>query len=114
MRSLLVFSTFLLFLTSLSLISGCIEANQTYSRVAPGIWRGVLVLEKYQIPVRDKDTVILLTDQFKPGELPFNFEVIYTNKDNFYIEIINVTERIRCNSIKYGRDRSQARHTMNI
>ncbi len=114
MRSLLIIGTFLCFLAPLLFFSGCIEANQSYSRVAPGMWRGVLVLEKYQIPVRDKDTVILLTDQFKPGELPFNFEVKYTEQDKFYIEIINGTERIRCDSIQYGRDRSQARDTMNI
>ncbi|MCB0528402.1 MAG: hypothetical protein KDC65_08005, partial [Saprospiraceae bacterium] len=54
---------------------GCLTAEQSFTRVAPGIWRGVLELDKFQIPVRDKDTVILLYDQFKENELPFNFEV---------------------------------------
>lgn len=78
------------------------------------MWRGVLELEKFQIPVRDKDTVIILYDQFKENELPFNFEVKYTDGERFYIEIINGTERIRLDSIEYGRDRTRARDTMNI
>ncbi|MCB0576168.1 MAG: TlpA family protein disulfide reductase [Saprospiraceae bacterium] len=93
---------------------GCLTAEQSFTRVAPGIWRGVLELDKFQIPVRDKDTVILLYDQFKENELPFNFEVTYTDDERFYIEIINGQERIRLDSIRYGRDRTRARDTMNI
>lgn len=97
-----------------SLFFSCLTAESSFTRVAPGIWRGVLELEKFQIPVRKKDTVILLTDQFKPNELPFQFEVKYLDDERFYIEIINGSERIRCDSIQYGRDRSQARDTMNV
>jgi thiol-disulfide isomerase/thioredoxin len=82
--------------------------------VAPGIWRGVLELEKYRVPVRDKDTVFILYDQFKEGDLPFNFEVKYLDDERFYIEIINGAERIRLDSIQYGRDRTRARDTMNV
>ncbi len=95
-------------------LGGCVQANSSYTRVAPGIWRGVLVLEKYRVPVNSKDTVMLLTDQFQPGELPFNFEVKYLDDERFYVEFINGTERIRCDSIRYGRDRTQARDTMNL
>ncbi|MEO6758870.1 MAG: TlpA disulfide reductase family protein [Saprospiraceae bacterium] len=95
-------------------LSGCLTANSSYTRVAPGIWRGVLVLEKFRVPVRTKDTVMMLSDQFQEGELPFNFEVKYLDVERFYVEIINGLERIRCDSIRYGRDRTQARDTMNI
>jgi thiol-disulfide isomerase/thioredoxin len=57
---------------------------------------------------------MILYDQFKPGELPFNFEVKYLDEERFYLEIINGSERIRVDSIQYGRDRSQARDTMNV
>lgn len=67
-------------------LAGCVTAGSTFTRVAPGMWRGVLELEKFQIPVHDKDTVILLTEQFKPGELPFNFEVTYVDEERFYID----------------------------
>lgn len=97
----------------LLVLNRCISTNTEYTRVAPGIWRGVLELEKFQMPAADKDTVMILYDQFKPGELPFNFEVKYLDEERFYLEIINGSERIRVDSIQYGRDRSQARDTMN-
>ena len=94
--------------------SGCLTTDNAYTRVAPGTWRGVLELEKFFVPVRDKDTIFALTEQFKDGELPFNFEVKYLDKERFYIEISNGSERIRCDSIVYGRDRSAARDTFNV
>lgn len=112
MHKFLIFSS--LFLLSLLVASGCVTTDTAYTRVAPGMWRGVLELEKFRIPVNDKDTVIILYDQFKPGELPFNFEVTYLDNERFYVEIINGSERIRLDSIQYGRDRSQARDTMNV
>ncbi|MFN0034427.1 MAG: TlpA disulfide reductase family protein [Saprospiraceae bacterium] len=99
---------------ALLVFSHCLSTDTAYSRVAPGMWRGVLELEKFQIPVRDKDTVMIIYDQFKPGELPFNFEVKYVDEERFYLEIINGSERIRLDSIQYGRDRTQARDTMNV
>ena len=96
------------------LISSCISTPKPYTRVAPGIWRGVLSLERYNVPVRDKDTIFVLHEQFKPGELPFNFEVNYTDEEKFTVTIFNGEESIVCDSIVYGRDRSQARDTFNI
>lgn len=98
----------------LFLSNGCISTESSFSRLAPGIWRGVLALEPFNIPVNDKDTVIQIHEQFKPGELPFNFEVTYLDQERFYVEIINGSERIRCDSIRYGRDRTTARDTVNI
>ncbi len=104
------------FIVSVSALQfwGCLSAEHSFTRVAPGVWRGVLELEKFRIPVRDKDTVIILYDQFKENELPFNFEVKYLDDERFYVEIINGSERIRLDSIRYGRDRTRARDTMNI
>lgn len=101
-------------LTVLLFFNQCVSTDTAYSRVAPGIWRGVLELEKFQMPASSKDTVIILYDQFKPGELPFNFEVKYVDESRFYLEIINGAQRIRLDSIQYGRDRTQARDTMNV
>jgi thiol-disulfide isomerase/thioredoxin len=112
MRNLLTVN--FLALAVLLVFNRCINAGSEYSRVAPGMWRGVLELEKFQIPVSKKDTVMILYEQFKPGELPFNFEVKYLDDQRFYLEIINGSERIRLDSIQYGRDRSQARDTMNV
>lgn len=96
------------------LFSNCVSTDNAYTRVAPGIWRGVLELDKFNVPVHDKDTIYTLKEQFREGELPFNFEVKYVDDENFYVEIINGSERIRCDSIRYGRDRSAARDTFNV
>lgn len=101
-------------LVVLLVFNRCISPTAEYTRVAPGMWRGVLELEKFKIPVAKKDTVMILYDQFKPGELPFNFEVTYVDDTRFYIEIHNGAQRIRLDSIQYGRDRTQARDTMNV
>ncbi|MBL7802772.1 MAG: TlpA family protein disulfide reductase [Saprospiraceae bacterium] len=94
--------------------SGCIATDNSFTKVAPGPWRGVLELKKYQVPVASKDTIYILYDQFKEGDLPFNFEVVYTDPEHFYLEIINGSERIRCDSLGFGRNRRTARDTLTV
>lgn len=105
---------FLFFLFCCSALFACVTTNSSYTRVPPGTWRGILELDQYSVPVYSKDTVFILHDQYKEGELPFNFEVTYLDEVHFYIEIINGSERIRCDSITYGRDKYRARDTVNI
>ena len=105
---------FALFLLFPLLFAACITADKTYNRAAPGIWRGVLELEHFSMPSKKKDDVAIVYDQFKPGELPFNFTINYIDEERFYMEIINGDQRIRLDSIQYGRDRSLARDTMNV
>ena len=112
MRKILTASS--LALALLFIFNRCVSTDTAYTRVTPGIWRGVLELEKFQMSSGKKDSVVILYDQFKPGELPFNFEVTYLDDTRFYIEIINGAQRIRLDSIQYGRDRTQARDTMNV
>jgi thiol-disulfide isomerase/thioredoxin len=95
--------------------NACITTDTAFTKVAPGIWRGVLTLEKPVFPVtKDKDSISIVYDQIRAGELPFNFEVKYLDDQRFYVEIINGDERIRCDSIRFGRDRTTARDTVNI
>lgn len=101
-------------LLSFLFLNACITTDNAFTRIAPGKWRGVLELEKLIIPVRDKDTIFTLKEQFREGELPFNFEVTYLDDERFYVEIINGSERIRCDSIRYGRNRATARDTFNL
>jgi len=112
MTSLFRYGPFALLLVFL--FAGCLTTDNAFTRVAPGKWRGVLELEKFSVPVRDKDTIYTLKEQFREGELPFNFEVTYLDDERFYIDIVNGSERIRCDSIRYGRNRSTARDTFNI
>jgi thiol-disulfide isomerase/thioredoxin len=106
----------LLNLFSILLLSlgGCLVTDNSFTGLAPGKWRGVLELEEVSFPVRDKDTIFVLNEQFKEGELPFNFEVTYTGENEFFVTIFNGSEQIRCDSITYGRDRTTARDTVNI
>jgi thiol-disulfide isomerase/thioredoxin len=97
--------------------SSCLTTANQYQKLAPGVWRGVIEIEKPFYPAKDKrkkSTVLLVRDQYLEGELPFNFTVNYTDELHFYIEIFNGTERIRCDSIAYGWDKTTAHDTMNI
>ena len=55
-------------------------------------------------------------EDVQPGELPFNFEVIYDNDTSFHIEIINGQERITvpAEHISFGRNRQRAQDTIRI
>jgi thiol-disulfide isomerase/thioredoxin len=59
-----------------------------------------------------KKDVKRITEDFHEGDLPFNFEVKYTDADHFYVELINGTERIRCDSIRFWRMKNSAYDTL--
>jgi len=82
-----------------------------FTGLAPGMWRGHLVLD--QIPFTE-DPEKLDLNGMSQGELPFNFEVIYENETDFYINIINGEERIRVDDIYIGRNPATARDTVEI
>jgi thiol-disulfide isomerase/thioredoxin len=104
---------FIVFCFLVLTISSCVEPiNESYTKLPPGIWRGVLVLDN-KAPVFDPNEEVTVKTDFS-GELPFNFEVKYTDKDNFYIEIHNAEERIAVSDIIYGRDKATAKDTIII
>lgn len=92
----------------------CLVPQNEFTRLAPGIWRGALQLEPVVYPTTKRDSVFILYDAFIPGELPFNFEVTYLDRERFVVDILNGSERIRIDSITYGRDRQTARDTINL
>ena len=95
------------------LLSSCVEpVDKAYSKLPPGIWRGVLVLDNDPV-VFDPDEEVSIKSDFS-GELPFNFEVKYTDDENFYLEIQNADESIKASEIIYGRDRATAKDTIVI
>lgn len=107
MRQILIYS--FIFLT----FSSCVEPiDKAYSKLPPGIWRGVLILDDKRV-VENPDEEVRYKSDFS-GELPFNFEVKYTDDDNFYIEIHNAEERIAVSDIIYGRDKATAKDTIII
>ncbi|MEQ8703717.1 MAG: TlpA disulfide reductase family protein [Phaeodactylibacter sp.] len=99
--------------------TGCIVVENEFSALPPGPWRGVLELEPNLVtpnpdgePLPEK--LNLEFEEVTNGELPFNFEVIYTNENDFYIELINGEERLRVDDITIGLDRATAKDTIVI
>ena len=90
----------------------CVEPQNSYSKIPPGIWRGVLYLSENPQFSNSKKEIVQKTDY--SGELPFNFEVIYTDKENFYIELINDTERIKIEDIVFTNGKSQNKDSVAI
>jgi len=106
MRSLLL--PFLIFLIP---FSSCITVNNTYTKLPPGKWRGILKLTdpdavnlKSIIPGDDAKII----DYF---ELPFNMEVNYED-DKMNVFVINGEERIPINNIHFERDKTSAKDTL--
>ena len=100
-------------------LSGCIVVPDQYSGLPPGPWRAVLKLDSRPVmpnpdgkPLPDK--VNLQFEEVTAGELPFTFEVIYDSEDEYHIEIINGSERIKLDQISLGRTPSRARDTVRI
>lgn len=99
--------------------SQCIVIENPYTGLAPGTWRAILKLDPSPVAPNPKgeplpEKVGLKFEEVTGGELPFTFEVIYTSENDFYIEIINGTERIKLDDITIGRDRATAKDTIVI
>lgn len=100
---------------------GCVVMEGRYSALPPGIWRAVLKIDPQFISPNPKgqplpDKVNMTYDDVVPGEIPFNFEVVYDNDSTFHINIINGTERIPIDpeNISFGRNRNRAQDTIRI
>jgi hypothetical protein len=100
-------------------VTSCIQFSNQYTKLAPGIWRGVLQLDPRSQPLKlnsarlDADPNATF-EEVSGGELPFLFEVVYDSKDQFHLEIINGTERIKVDDIVTGRNRRTGRDTIRI
>jgi thiol-disulfide isomerase/thioredoxin len=109
----------LLTLLVLAGTTGCFSIENTFTGLAPGYWRATLELEEQFITHNPKGKPLpeKLNWEFEEvtkGELPFVFEVVYTDDSSFHIEIINGPERIKVEDIRLGRDLQMARDTVYI
>lgn len=105
--------------TIIFILQSCIEVDNPYTKITPGIWRGTLKLNTQAITNEKREPTLesignLQMKSITEGELPFNFEVIYPTPDSFYIQIFNGDERIKLTDITYGLDRSTSFDTMTI
>lgn len=100
-------------------LSGCIVIDNKFTGIPPGPWRAVLELEPNMVTPNPKgeplpEKVNFEFEEVTNGELPFNMEVVYDNRDSFHIEIINGQERIVVDDITIGLDRATAKDTLII
>ena len=102
-----------LFFGFMTILAGCVEPNTTFEKIPPGIWRGVLLLDRQPVQKYGDDRDIVKKFE-TDSELPFNFEVVYDNDTLFHIVIHNADERIKVTDIKFGRDKATAKDTVVI
>jgi thiol-disulfide isomerase/thioredoxin len=102
-----------LFFGFMAVLAGCVEPNTTFEKIPPGIWRGVLLLDREPVQKYGDDRDIVKKFE-TDSELPFNFEVVYDNDTLFHIVIHNADERIKVTDIKFGRDKATAKDTVVI
>jgi len=98
---------------------GCLVMDAPYSAVAPGRWRAVLKLEPNFILPNEKGEPLpekthLKFEEVGEGELPFFFDLIYENENDFYLEIINGEERIPLRDVNFGRSKERAKDSIRI
>ncbi len=85
------------------LLSSCIKEVNPYTLVPPGRWRAVLHLEEKQPSASkeaEEEQATVRIEDVPYGQLPFLFDLTYTDDSTFYIEIINGKERIRVDEIR--------------
>lgn len=103
------------FLLVVMIMQGCVEAINNHQKLPPGIYRAVLNLNDPNIlnAAEEVNTKLNIVD---PGELPFNFEVVYAEGSNedFHIVLHNADERLIVDDIRYGKDRATNRDTILI
>ncbi len=110
---------YLLCFVILCSIPACLVVDNQFTGLAPGIWRGVLEIEPKFISSNPKgqplpEKMNIQFEEVADGELPFQFEVIYENDNDFYINVINGEERIKVDQsdIKVGIDRQTGKDTV--
>lgn len=93
----------------------CVEAINNHQKLPPGIYRAVFNLNDPTIESAAEEINTKL-NIVEPGELPFNFEVIYEEGSNedFKIVLYNDDERLDVTDIRYGKDRATNRDTVLI
>lgn len=100
------------FLILSSVFYACISPNQTYSKIPPGTWRGVLFLDG-EIPTAGSKKEVIVGNQYI-GELPFSFEIGYTENEDLFMIIKNGEEKIKIEGLQFGRDKATAKDTLII
>ncbi|MGH1437311.1 MAG: TlpA family protein disulfide reductase [Lewinella sp.] len=113
------FAPILLAAVVLLTLTTCLRMENAYTKIPPGVWRAVLQLDPSAVSPNPKgeyreDKLGLTFDEVTNGELPFNFEVEYTDDTTFQIVFLNGEERIVVKDISFGRSKSRAKDSIRI
>lgn len=109
MNNVFWFIVVFLFVVLLFQQIGCIVVENEFLALFFGLWCGVLELE-FNLVIFNFDGELLLEkfnlefEEVINGELFFNFEVVYINDIDFYIELINGVEWFWVDDIIIGLD----------
>lgn len=108
-RNRISLSLLLLLLLS---VASCVVIENQYTALAPGLWRGQLILDQ-SIPAAeyDEDAVIQDIDE---TILPVMFEVNYLSEGKINVIWINGSERIVSDSVIWGRDKETGKDSIRI
>ena len=90
-------------------LSSCIKVSNSFTKLPPGEWRGVLSLAEGTVKTPD---LIAAFDEKSGAELPFNFEVVYDTPDSFHIVLKHGVERIIVDDINFALDRRIGKDTL--
>lgn len=113
------FVPFLLAMVVLLSLTTCLRMESPYTKLPPGSWRAVLQLDPSAITPNPKgeyrqDKLDLTFDEVTNGELPFNFEIEYTDDTTFQVVLLNGDERIVAKDVTFGRSKSRAKDSIRI
>ncbi len=112
-------SRVLLLLVMVAFFGGCLVMEHPYSKLPPGPWRGVLKLDlkKDFIERQERETSVHLALEFEEvtqGELPFNFDIVYSQPDSLIFEISNGSQKLRITDIDFSHDANTNKDTVLI
>ncbi len=95
-------SRILLFFISI-FFSSCIQVNNSFEKLPPGIWRATLNLSQKEVAIDDDAVENRAFEEVSKGELPFNLEIEYKEDGSMTAYILNGDEKMETENVQFGR-----------
>ena len=95
-------SRIFLFFTTIFL-TGCIQVNNSFDKLPPGVWRATLDLSQKEVAIDDEAVENRAFEEVSNGELPFNLEIEYNEDGSMTGYILNGDEKMETKDIQFGR-----------